>query len=135
MHCRLLRAPGRAVLLRGLPGLRGPRGLRQSGARLSSSPSLSSSFFPASRQQLLESEQRALSRLADILRTLGDPDPAQLRLIQETRAKLDDIFMLVVIGEFNSGKSTFINALLGRKVLKEGNVCNILKLYGNRIHI
>lgn len=28
--------------------------------------------------------------------------------------------MLVVVGEFNSGKSAFINALVGRQVLKEG---------------
>jgi ribosome biogenesis GTPase A len=28
--------------------------------------------------------------------------------------------MVVVVGEFNAGKSTFINALLGQKVLKEG---------------
>lgn len=43
---------------------------------------------------------------------------------QETLAKsihqLDDLFLLVVVGEFNSGKSAFINALLGQKVLKEG---------------
>ena len=34
--------------------------------------------------------------------------------------QLDDLFLLVVVGEFNSGKSAFINALLGQKVLQEG---------------
>jgi small GTP-binding protein len=34
--------------------------------------------------------------------------------------QLDDLFLLVVVGEFNSGKSAFINALLGQKLLKEG---------------
>ena len=29
-------------------------------------------------------------------------------------------FLLVVVGEFNAGKSAFINALLGQSVLKEG---------------
>ena len=34
--------------------------------------------------------------------------------------QLDDLFLLVIVGEFNSGKSAFINALLGQKLLKEG---------------
>lgn len=34
--------------------------------------------------------------------------------------QLDELFLLVVVGEFNSGKSAFINALLGQKLLKEG---------------
>ena len=31
----------------------------------------------------------------------------------------DDVLYLAVVGEFSSGKSTFINALLGRRILKE----------------
>ena len=34
--------------------------------------------------------------------------------------QLEDLFLLVVVGEFNSGKSSFLNALLGKKYLKEG---------------
>jgi len=34
--------------------------------------------------------------------------------------QLDDLFLLVIVGEFNAGKSAFINALLGEKFLKEG---------------
>jgi len=34
--------------------------------------------------------------------------------------QLDELFLLVVAGEFNAGKSAFINALLGRVVLEEG---------------
>ena len=33
---------------------------------------------------------------------------------------LDEAFLLVVVGEFNAGKSSFINALLGGAVLPEG---------------
>ncbi|MDO8588714.1 MAG: dynamin family protein, partial [Armatimonadota bacterium] len=33
---------------------------------------------------------------------------------------LDELFLLVVVGEFNAGKSAFINALLGKPVLAEG---------------
>ena len=35
-------------------------------------------------------------------------------------AGLDEPFLLVVVGEFNSGKSTVINALLGEALLEEG---------------
>ncbi|MGH9323689.1 MAG: dynamin family protein [Vicinamibacteria bacterium] len=34
--------------------------------------------------------------------------------------QLDELFLLVVAGEFNSGKSAFINALLGKTLLEEG---------------
>src|SRR4030095_12897135 len=34
--------------------------------------------------------------------------------------QLEEIFLLVVVGEFNSGKSAFINALVGDTVLQEG---------------
>ena len=34
--------------------------------------------------------------------------------------QLDELFLLVVAGEFNSGKSALINALLGQKLLPEG---------------
>ncbi len=36
------------------------------------------------------------------------------------RASLRELFLIVVAGEFNSGKSTFLNALLGAQVLPEG---------------
>jgi small GTP-binding protein len=35
-------------------------------------------------------------------------------------AQLDEFFLLVVVGEFNAGKSAFINALAGQRVLQEG---------------
>ena len=34
--------------------------------------------------------------------------------------QLDELFLLVIVGEFNAGKSAFINALLGQTVLPEG---------------
>jgi small GTP-binding protein len=34
--------------------------------------------------------------------------------------QLDELFLLVVVGEFNAGKSAFINALVGSRVLDEG---------------
>lgn len=43
-----------------------------------------------------------------------------LATLEQSTQQLDELFLLVVVGEFNAGKSTFINALLGRKVLPEG---------------
>ena len=40
--------------------------------------------------------------------------------LDQSLAQLDHLFLLVVIGEFNAGKSAFINALVGARVLEEG---------------
>jgi len=47
----------------------------------------------------------------------------QIRLtltLEWSISQLDDLFLLVMVGEFNAGKSAVINALLGEKLLKEG---------------
>ena len=36
--------------------------------------------------------------------------------------EMDELFLLVVVGEYNSGKSTFINALLGDEVFAMGDL-------------
>jgi len=44
-----------------------------------------------------------------------------LSTLKEVSEQLkDSLFLLVVVGEFNSGKSSFLNALLGNTYLKEG---------------
>lgn len=43
-----------------------------------------------------------------------------VNILRENARRLDELFMLVVIGEFNSGKSTLLNALLGKKYLRDG---------------
>lgn len=40
--------------------------------------------------------------------------------LQDALAQLDELFLLVVVGEFNSGKSALINAMLGKAYLQEG---------------
>ena len=72
-------------------------------------------------QELRVREQELLDRLAAALERFG-PDVAadDLRHFQDARDQLAGLFLLVVAGEFNSGKSSFINALLGERVLPEG---------------
>ena len=72
-------------------------------------------------QDLRAREQELLERLATALGRFGaDVDPDDLRRFREARDQLTGLFLLVIAGEFNSGKSSFINALLGERVLPEG---------------
>jgi small GTP-binding protein len=43
-----------------------------------------------------------------------------LATLQKAILQLDELFLLVVVGEFNSGKSALINAILGERILAEG---------------
>ncbi len=70
-------------------------------------------------QGLLTRERLLLADLAAFLEAQGAPAEA----VQHARtalASLDESFLLVVVGEFNAGKSSFVNALLGDHVLPEG---------------
>src|ERR687894_2021977 len=72
-------------------------------------------------QEIRVREQELLERLASSLERFGSDVAADdLRRFQEAREQLSGLFLLVIAGEFNSGKSSFINALLGERVLPEG---------------
>jgi len=72
-------------------------------------------------QEIRVREQELLQRLATALERFGSDVAADdLRRFQEARDQLSGLFLLVIAGEFNSGKSSFINALLGERVLPEG---------------
>src|SRR5688572_22048836 len=73
---------------------------------------------PALQQQLSEARS-LLAEIRDSLVRFGATSADQAVLAQSI-AQLDEFFLLVVVGEFNSGKSAFINALLGSPVLTEG---------------
>jgi small GTP-binding protein len=72
-------------------------------------------------QEIRAREQELLDRLAGALDRFGpDAAPDDLRRFREAREQLSGLFLLVIVGEFNSGKSSFINALLGERVVPEG---------------
>ena len=73
----------------------------------------------AAIQGLLTRERVLLADLQSFLDTQGAPAAAVQQARQSVR-DLDEAFLLVVVGEFNAGKSSFINALLGDAVLPEG---------------
>lgn len=68
---------------------------------------------------LLRDERSFLNDLRLALERFGAPAGDQERLAQSIE-QLDELFLLVIVGEFNSGKSALINALLGQRLLKEG---------------
>lgn len=70
-------------------------------------------------EELLADERRALGELAVGLARFDASEEDQKTLAAAV-ARLDELFLLVVAGEFNSGKSALINALVGRPVLEEG---------------
>jgi GTP-binding protein EngB required for normal cell division len=78
---------------------------------------LSRVLDPAAEQQLTEA-RTLLADLRESLARLATDDDA--RTLSGAIVQLDDVFLLVVVGEFNAGKSAFINALVGERVLEEG---------------
>lgn len=70
-------------------------------------------------EEIVADERRALGELALALARFDASEDDQKTLAAAV-ARLDELFLLVVAGEFNSGKSALINALVGREVLAEG---------------
>ncbi len=71
------------------------------------------------QESLLKQERQLLGDLRLTLVEFG-ADPSDSEVLGKSLEQLDELFLLVVAGEFNAGKSAFINALLGQKLLKEG---------------
>jgi len=76
---------------------------------------------------ILDDEQRALllserELLGEVTVGLerGEISAEYLQALADSVGQLDELFLLVVVGEFNAGKSALINALLGQAVLAEG---------------
>lgn len=76
-------------------------------------------LLDATTRALVEREKSVLNAVAQRLEQ-GDGKESDVRLVRALVDRLDDLFMLVVVGEFNSGKSSFLNTLLGAKYLAEG---------------
>jgi small GTP-binding protein len=79
---------------------------------------LSKILTPA-QDEVLKDERRVLARLRTALARV-DAAPDHQNAIERSIEQLDELFLLVIVGEFNAGKSAFINALVGRRVVPEG---------------
>ncbi len=77
------------------------------------------SILTARQAELWRAEKRQVEHLLTILAG-WEARPEDLTILRRALAQLDELFLLVVVGEFNSGKSSLINALLGERFLAEG---------------
>ncbi len=71
------------------------------------------------REALVERERVLLERFIEFLKDFGAPSE-DVELVRRAHADLGELFLLVIVGEFNSGKSAFINALLDAEIAQEG---------------
>ena len=76
-------------------------------------------LLDAAQERLLADERALLGDLLAVLTRLDAP-PDEVETLRRSIRHLDELFLLVVIGEFNAGKSAFVNALVGASVLEEG---------------
>jgi small GTP-binding protein len=70
-------------------------------------------------QALLRRESRLLIELRE---TLEHEQVDERRRVEDLLNSLEDLFTIVVVGEFNAGKSSMINALFGAKLRTEGPI-------------
>src|SRR5688572_22734427 len=70
-------------------------------------------------QTLLRRESKLLVQLRE---TLEREQVEERRRVDELLATLEDLFTIVIVGEFNAGKSSLINALFGAKLRTEGPI-------------
>lgn len=92
------------------------------------------SILTEKQEVILKRERQWLADLQVVLARLGAASDDQTTLSRSIQ-QLDELFLLVIVGEFNAGKSAFINALVGQTLLKEGvtpttSQINLLK-YGD----
>lgn len=81
------------------------------------------------QQLLLKRTRETLSDIRDTLAESG-AQKADREALADSIRQLDELFLLVVAGEFNAGKSTFINALLGKpNLLQEGVTPTTSQIY------
>jgi small GTP-binding protein len=83
------------------------------------------------QHELLSAESGLLDRLTAVLKAFPATEEDNDALAQASQ-QLGDLFLLVIVGEFNAGKSAFINALIGAEVMPEGvtpttSVINLLR--------
>lgn len=76
-------------------------------------------ILSAPQDELLREERAVLGRLRVALARFEASREHQ-QALEASIAQLDELFLLVIVGEFNSGKSAFINALVGSRIAEEG---------------
>jgi small GTP-binding protein len=80
-------------------------------------------------QETLLKEERALMNDLRTALVKFEAEPEDEGILRDSIQQLDELFLLVVVGEFNSGKTAVINALLGQPLLEEGVTPTTTRIY------
>lgn len=85
-------------------------------------PATRDGVLSTSDEELREQIVSLLTRTEVLARAFPGSETTEedLRLLRQAKTQVETLFLLVIVGEFNSGKSAFINALLGEPVMPEG---------------
>ncbi len=87
------------------------------------------------QRDILQRERHIANALQTCLINIDGLD-SYVTTLQQVTSSLEELFLLVIVGEFNGGKSALINAMLGTPVLAEGvtpTTAKIIKLrYGEQ---
>ena len=78
-------------------------------------------LLTADERQLVHEQRQLLDDAHRLLEDLGML-PDDLEVLSTLRRQLEELFLVVVVGEYNAGKSTFLNAVLGRNLLETGEL-------------
>ncbi|HPR35900.1 MAG TPA: dynamin family protein, partial [Anaerolineaceae bacterium] len=76
-------------------------------------------FLTNDQLLFLQTEKQSMNEILASLKTFNLSEES-LQNLRKAIDQLDELFLIVAVGEFNAGKSALINAMLGQKVLTEG---------------
>ena len=78
-----------------------------------------SDVLSASRENLIAKQKEFLTGLIAYIENVC-PSLEEVDLLRDSVKQLDELFLVVIVGEFNSGKSAVVNAMLGGSIVPEG---------------
>jgi len=86
-----------------------------------------SSLIHTKEEHFIESQKSLLTSIRSLISSFHHLDKSlhtkkHLHLMDKTIEHLSHLFLVIVVGEFNSGKSRWTNAILGEAYLKEGRI-------------
>ncbi len=76
-------------------------------------------FLTNDQLLFLQNEKQQLNEILASLKNFNLTEDS-LQNLRKAINQLDELFLIVAVGEFNAGKSALINAMLGEKLLTEG---------------
>ena len=80
------------------------------------------------QRELVAAERELLTEVRAALERI-EVAAEDRRALADSVRQLDELFLIVVVGEFNAGKSAFVNALLGEPLLAEGVTPTTAKIH------